>query len=293
MAKNQAATIKKEPSKFSVWYNSLGGQRTVGAFYSVGASLVIIGALFKIMHWPGAGIVLTVGMVTEAILFFIGVFEKPHKKYNWENIYPQLMVDSDVPVGQISANERLGLGLSGVPAGSLDEKNAESLEGAIKRLTQTAEQIGNISEAAVKSEGFANSLSSASDAVDSFTSKQKSLDEVSENMIKSYQEIAGNLSNVSVGSKQYASHTEAIGSHVSAINSIYELELKNIKAQAETITDQTAKLSTASSNIENLLNMVANTAKEMEVYKQQTEKLAKQVTDLNSVYGNMLNAIRS
>ncbi len=292
MAKNQAATIKK-PSKFATWYNSNSGQRTVGAFYSIGASLVIIGALFKIMHWPGAGTVLTVGMVTEAILFFIGVFEKPHKNYHWENLYPQLLINNEGPVAQVSANERLGLGLSGMPAGSLDEKDAESLEGAIKRLTQTAEQIGNISDAAANSDNFAKSLSTATDAVDSFTTKQKSLDEVSENMIKSYQEISGNLSNVSVGSKQYAAHTESIGNHISAINSIYELELKNIKAQAETITDQTTKLSNASSNIETLLNMVANTAKEMETYKQQTEKLAKQVTDLNSVYGNMLNAIRS
>ena len=66
MSQNHA-TIK-QPGAFSTWYNGNSGQRTVGAFYSLGASVVIIGALFKIMHWPGAGYVLTAGMVTELSL---------------------------------------------------------------------------------------------------------------------------------------------------------------------------------------------------------------------------------
>ena len=106
MSQNHA-TIK-QPGAFSTWYNGNSGQRTVGAFYSLGASVVIIGALFKIMHWPGAGYVLTAGMVTEAILFFIGVFEKPHKNYNWERVYPSLLDDSFVsgPVTTIRPAER-------------------------------------------------------------------------------------------------------------------------------------------------------------------------------------------
>jgi hypothetical protein len=58
--------------KIQDWYAQPGIQMAVGMVYSIGASVVIVGALFKIMHWPGAGVMLTAGMMTEAILFTIG-----------------------------------------------------------------------------------------------------------------------------------------------------------------------------------------------------------------------------
>ena len=65
---------QKEKSGFMAWYESYKGQRVVGMVYSIGASVVIIGALFKILHWPGASTVLMIGMFTEAFLFLIGCF---------------------------------------------------------------------------------------------------------------------------------------------------------------------------------------------------------------------------
>jgi len=136
MSQNHA-TIK-QPGAFSTWYNGNSGQRTVGAFYSLGASVVIIGALFKIMHWPGAGYVLTAGMVTEAILFFIGVFEKPHKNYNWERVYPSLLDDNYIsgPVATIRPTERIGI----TDVASLDPNDAKKLEDGIKQLAEIAGQ---------------------------------------------------------------------------------------------------------------------------------------------------------
>ena len=58
--------------------------------YGIGASVVILGAMFKILHWPGADIMLTVGLTTEAVIFFISAFEKPHADYDWSLVYPEL-----------------------------------------------------------------------------------------------------------------------------------------------------------------------------------------------------------
>ncbi|PID94570.1 MAG: hypothetical protein CSA89_01350 [Bacteroidales bacterium] len=287
MSKTKTATIK-QPSGFSRWYNSDSGQRTVATFYSLGASVVILGALFKIMHWPGAGYVLTAGMITEALLFAIGVFEKPHKTYHWENVYPSLLHNNEGPVAETNVSGGRGLGSS-----NLADEDAQKLEEGIKQLADTASKLGNISQAAANSETFANNLSNASDAVAAFTTKQQSLDEVSANMIKSYQEIAATLSNASQETKQYADKALELGNNVNAINSIYELELKSVKTQADAITNQTAKITAATSDMEKLFATVSNTAKDMELYKQQTEKLAKNVSDLNSIYGNMLNSMRN
>ena len=66
------------------------GKKMVGYAYGFGAAIVIVGALFKILHLPGASVVLTLGMGTEAILFALSAFEDPHKEYHWETVFPQL-----------------------------------------------------------------------------------------------------------------------------------------------------------------------------------------------------------
>ena len=58
--------------------------------YGFGASIVLAGALFKLQHWPMAGTMLTVGMTTEAIIFFFSAFEPPHEEVDWSIVYPEL-----------------------------------------------------------------------------------------------------------------------------------------------------------------------------------------------------------
>ena len=77
--------------RFMRWYESYDGKNKVNIIYSVGASVVIIGALFKILHCPGASTVLMIGMFTEAFLFLIGTLEHPHPEYHWDNVFPQLL----------------------------------------------------------------------------------------------------------------------------------------------------------------------------------------------------------
>src|SRR6478672_8595058 len=65
--------------------------------YGWGASIVIVGALFKIQHWQFAGTFLTVGLLTEAVIFFFSAFEPPHEEVDWSLVYPELagMHDDD------------------------------------------------------------------------------------------------------------------------------------------------------------------------------------------------------
>lgn len=63
--------------------------------YGWGASIVILGALFKLMNWPGAGAMLTIGLGTEAIIFFFSAFEKPHEEPDWSLVYPELAYMKD------------------------------------------------------------------------------------------------------------------------------------------------------------------------------------------------------
>ena len=104
------------------------GKKMVGYAYGFGAAIVIVGALFKILHLPGASIVLTLGMGTEAILFALSAFEDPHKEYHWDLVFPQLEGGEGSPI------------MGGAPAApatkggnSIDDKNKGAPHGRRKR----------------------------------------------------------------------------------------------------------------------------------------------------------------
>ena len=67
---------------------SSGYKNFMAKLYGIGASVVIVGALFKIQHWNGAGLMLTVGLFTEAIIFFFSAFEPLHEEVDWTLVYP-------------------------------------------------------------------------------------------------------------------------------------------------------------------------------------------------------------
>ena len=82
---------KKQESKLDWFYRV-----AVPKLTSVGAAVVIVGALFKIQHYPGAGLMLGVGLITEAVIFFMGTFQPPpppEAHYDWERVYPELGED--------------------------------------------------------------------------------------------------------------------------------------------------------------------------------------------------------
>ena len=86
---------------------SKGWKKFMAKLYGFGAAVVIVGALFKIMHWPGAGPMLVIGLSTEAIIFIFSAFEPIHEDPNWELVYPELALGhsdeldhSNLPAGK-------------------------------------------------------------------------------------------------------------------------------------------------------------------------------------------------
>jgi gliding motility-associated protein GldL len=65
-------------------------KKVMGFLYGMGAAVVIVGALFKLMHWPGAGPMLVIGLLTEAAIFALSAFEPVEKDLDWSLVYPEL-----------------------------------------------------------------------------------------------------------------------------------------------------------------------------------------------------------
>jgi len=260
------------------FFQSEQWKRLNNVFYCVGASIVITGALFKIMHWPFAGLILSIGMITEAFLFLIGALDKPHKDYDWEVVFPELGGDEAQGGSKKSAK------LPAIETAALTEADVEKLSNSIRKLTDTAGQLGSVTSANEVTEKYIKNVSAASDAIGSFSNAQRSLTESSSVLVDSFKGFASNMSAVSNDSRLFMEKISTLNQTLSTVNSTYELQLKNMTAQAESFSAVNASL--------NKINAVMDSSvKETEAYKEQTTKLTQQVSSLNNIYGNMLNAM--
>ena len=294
------------------WYESYSGQRAVGIVYNVGASVVIIGALFKILHWPGASQVLMVGMFTEAFLFFIGVLEKPHPVYHWEDMFPQLLgkdcdpkilaahADKEKPnfVGNIGGAGAATNKKDSVAVPSVSEEDMKRLKEGIDKLGATATQLATLGQLAEKTNNLSEKMDMAGKAAEHFAETQTSLKSASEALSVKYQElgqsyqgIVNDMGSISKQVKEYGKGVEAVNAQLGSLNAVYELQLKNIQEQANVIKSQTDKIAQVSGNVDKLCSD-ANSAKEASVsYLAAQQKLVSQITELNQVYRNMLSAL--
>lgn len=300
-------------------YGSYKGKKVVNCVYSIGASVVIIGALFKIMHFPGAGPVLMAGMITEAFLFLIGCLEDPHPEFHWGNVFPQLLEYGTEPELLKEMQSRphptlLGAGVAGgetpnmqggaqggakganVPA--LSEKDMDALRDGIGNLAKTAVQLSELGKVAASTNKLGEKLDAAGEAAEQFVVAGKTISEKSEALGAAYTQVAADMQKVATGTKAYETNVNAIAGQLSSLNAVYELQLKTIQAQVDAYKAQTekvaatnAQIETLTANVKKMSDAATEALKSHEAYEAGAKKLASQVADLNKVYGNMLNAL--
>ena len=293
-------------AKFMHWYESYQGKKVVGCVYSLGASIVIVGALFKIMHFPGAGPMLVAGMSIEAILFAIGCLDKPHAEHHWENVFPQLVGYGADPelIKELESRPRptlLGGGNDGgnsanVPA--LNEKELESLKAGISNLAKTATQLSELGSVANTTNKLNEKLDAAGQAAEQFAQAGKAVSEKSAALGETYVQVTADMQKVVADTKAYETQVANLSSQLTSLNAVYELQIKALQSQVDAYKAQSAKIADATAQVENLSTGVKSMAeqanealKNQEAYVAGAKQLANQVADLNKVYGNMLNAL--
>lgn len=294
--------MSTEDSKFDLWWNLPETKRIVNAAYSLGASVVIIGAMFKILHLPGAELMLGIGMSVEAFLFSLGILDKPHKEYQWDKVYDfegneneKQVVKSNINKGSETLPSR-SVGLNYTE--TISDDDVKKLSEGIKNLTTTAEQFSSLSGVIISTDKFVKNIDGANQVTETYIKSQEKLNGATGLLSSSYQGITDSMTAVEKSTKIYASKVEDINKNLASINSIYEIQLKNIQVQSEGLTQQTehvrsvtSELNQILSNTEKMKNSALMAAEATDNYKTNSIKLAKQVSDLNHVYGNMLNAL--
>lgn len=244
--------------------------------YGIGAAVVIIGALFKIMHWPFAGLFLTLGLSTEAVIFFFSAFEPPHEEVDWSLVYPELATGERHEGEEFrkednrSITEQLDDMLE---SAKIEPELIASLGEGMRSLSDQAKQIGEITGAAAATNEYANSLKDASTKVSS----------LSDSYAKASESLVGLTSNVDAG-RNAGESLQRMSQNLSALNEMYEMQLRGSREKLEAANQMFEGMGEM---LTNLKNSVEDTKR----YKENIAELSDNLQKLNTVYGNMLNAM--
>lgn len=307
----EKVSAPKGQSKFMQWYESYSGKKIVGCVYSLGASIVIIGALFKIMHFPGAGPMLIAGMSVEALLFAIGCLDKPHAEFHWENVFPQLVGHGADPelikelesrpcptlLGGVGGGES-GSASSSVSVPAIDEKSLGALKQGIAELANTANQLSELGNLAMVTANLGEKLDAAGQAAEQFAVVGKVVTEKSAVLGDTYVQVASDMQKVVAGTKTYEAQVASISKQLTSLNAVYEMQLKTLqsqtdayKAQAEKIVSASAQVDKMAVGVKAMVDVAQEALENQKAYTAGAKQMAAQVAELNKVYGNILNAL--
>ncbi len=274
--------IRKYANGIERFLHGEKGQRFFNFAYSIGAAIVIWGALFKILHLPGGSTLLCIGMGTEIAMFILTAFDRPPKEYNWEDVFPVL--DShraeDRPDFNGGGGVTGGVVIQGadgtvLPAGDMGATGLTIAAGGDPTQTVPAD-LGEASQR------YADGLTAIADQLRELQETTRSLNEASATLLESYRAI--NAQPATTGVSGYADQMADLARNIAGLNTIYEIQLKSVSGQLETI-DRVNR------SMKDIRDMYEKSANESSRYCEETEKMARYMKQLNSVYEKMITAM--
>jgi len=326
---------KKIRIKLSNFLGSYRGKTIFNFFYGFGASLAILGTMFKLLHLDGSGVMLAVGLGTEVFIFALSSFEPPFRNYHWENVFPVLETEDENdrpdfsqgggnvvignmngapdagqgpqagggnyytsgqpgpqgpaygghinPVGNITPDQaRMNYGIA--PQVPLTAEETQTLADSIKRMGEAVNQLNNLADVSIITEKYLSQLSNMSDNLNRFSDATGSLAEVSNVLLASYKNVTENSEDISHNSKGYVEQMGNLNRNLVGLNTIYEIQLKSISSQIDTI-DRVNK------GLVHIKDMYEGSMDDSDRFNKETENLADNLSKLNTIYTRMLEAM--
>ncbi len=247
-------------------------KKFMAKLYGIGAAVVIIGAMFKIQHWPFAGALLVLGLSTEALIFFFSAFEPVHEEIDWSLVYPELR--SGEPAKHAiskmdddgSITEQLDRMLEDA---KIEPELIASLGDGLRTLSTQASKLSEISDASVATQEYADSLRGATTKVG----------ELSDTYEQASLALTGLTSSQEAGASA-GENLQRMSNNLSELNSMYEVQLKELQTSSQLY-----------SGITELMKNLSDSVEDTKRYKENIAELATNLSSLNTVYGNMLSAM--
>lgn len=295
--------IKKYKNSVERFLSGESGQRFFNFAYSIGAAVVIWGALFKILHLPGGNALLSIGMGTEVLMFILTAFDRPPKEYNWEEVFPVLGTKNpeDRPEfnggggvvinggaatsGNVKVSEKEARKAVGIPSNiDLSEEDSRSLSDSISKMAAAADQLSRMAELTTATQQYLSQMAAISEEMQRLRNTTESLNQVSDVLLESYRAITENSENITKSSTGYVQQMQDLNRNIDGLNTIYEIQLKSVSSQLDSI-DRVNR------GIKDIRDMYEKSSAQSARYCEETEKMARYMQQLNSVYEKMITAM--
>lgn len=248
---------------------------------SWGATVVIIGLLFKIQHWPYGTLFITLGLSTEALLFFILGFQRDTTEIDWTRAYPELADDYR---GELPTSSSRGGGqvTNYSNTAALDKMMADAKIGPelILSLGDGLRTFGDKVSAISR-------VTDAGNATQAFTEKVKAATESYDRLSAAFDKASANLQQMAssdIDSKAYHEQVNTMATNLKQLNAVYEMELQDSSNHLKSMKSFYQNIAVTMQNFNDSVN-------ESQQFKTEVGKLAKNLASLNAVYGNMLSAM--
>ena len=269
-------------------------KKFMGYVYGFGAAVAIIGALFKILHLPGASIMLVAGLGVEALIFALSSFEPPHEQPDWTLVYPELAglePTESTSHGRVSG----GAGNGGselsalVSSGAIDQHTVDQLADGVKKLANTTSQMADLTDASVATKSYLSNVKSASDSLSQFSAAQTNVAEAGSKFASQINEqgnrFSESFSKLNSAFASQADQSSKLGSNMSAVNEAYA-------SQAKSLASQAASAKSVADGLQSISAEISASVEGVKEYRNQLASLSKTVSELNNIYGSMLSAVR-
>ena len=237
--------------KFQALTQTKNYKTFMGYVYGFGASIVMIGAYFKLTHIPGADFMLGLGLGVEALIFFLSAFEPQHLDYQWDNVFVELEEDWD--------------GETRTKFGTTNEGGTASVNSPLMDEA--------VSNAMAATNGYTRAMEQATRSISDFAN----------NYTKTNEQLSASLNQLDFGALD-TNTLKKVATSMQSLNSICEIQLQSM----EQTSSASSKLAATMTSYMDNLNASANNANEL---NKQLNQLSSRLSALNNVYGGMLSAM--
>jgi gliding motility-associated protein GldL len=265
--------------------------------YGYGGAIVIIGAMFKIQHWPGATIMLIGGLGIEAVIFMLSAHEPLHEELDWTLAYPELALghsDDDNSSASLpeKSDESVVEQLDNMLAkAKIEPELIESLGSGMRNLSENAGKLGDISSASDATNEYVENLKGASEKVGAlggaYEQASSQISEMANSLGDAYSKAANSIeefTNLSGGDSNFGEQIDKVSSNLTQLNNLYEMQLEGVSSLSKASEDM-------STGITSIVNNLQSSVEDTQKYKETMSDLTSNLAALNSVYGNMLSAM--
>ena len=200
--------------------NSRSTKKLTNMVYGLGASVVILGALFKIMHWPGGNAMLIIGLIVEALVFAYSAFEPVDDELDWSLVYPELAGGQSKGRSTVIAEEKEAEGLLSkklddmLREAKIDANLMSSLGESIRNFEGAAKGIAPTVDSMASQKKYSEELSVAAAQMETLNNIYKAQVESAARQAEVNQEVAENAGKLKA-------QMDSLANNMASLNNVY------------------------------------------------------------------------